>query len=109
MDELKDILGYFPIRIRQRILENINPSLSDFLEEIRIRLNRPICLKIGQEIMTIEYIVKTQEVEEIFTKICENSIYSYRNEICEGFLTIRGGHRIGITGTVIMNEKTIKI
>lgn len=105
MDELKAILAYFPIRIRQIILENINPNLSEFVEEIRIRLNRPICIKIGQEIMIIEYIIKVQEVEEIFTKICENSIYSYRNEICEGFLTIRGGHRIGITGTVIMEEK----
>lgn len=108
MDELKAILGYFPIRIRETILENINPNLSEFVEEIRIRPNRPICIKIGQEIMMIEYIVKVQEVEEIFTKICENSIYSYRNEICEGFLTIRGGHRIGITGTVITDEKVIK-
>ena len=105
MDELKEILLYFPIKIRQIILENINPNLSEFVEEIRIRLNRPICIKIGQEVMVIEYIIKIQEVEEIFAKICENSIYSYRNEICEGFLTIRGGHRIGITGTVVMEEK----
>ena len=108
MDELKSILSYFPMRIRQILLENINPNISEFIEEIRIRLNRPICIKIGQEIMMIEYIVKVQELEEIFTKICENSIYSYRSEICEGFITIRGGHRIGITGTVITDEKTIK-
>ena len=105
MDELKTILAYFPIRVRQIILENINPNLSEFVEEIRIRLNRPICIKIGQEIMVIEYIIKVQEVEEIFSRICENSIYSYKNEICEGFLTIRGGHRIVITGTVVMEEK----
>lgn len=105
MEELKSVLAYFPLRIKQILSESINPSLDEFVEEIRIRLNRPICIKIGQEIMMIDYIPKTQEIEELFTKICENSIYSYRNEICEGFITIRGGHRIGITGTVVMEEK----
>lgn len=105
MEELKSVLSYFPLRIKQILSESINPSLDEFVEEIRIRLNRPICIKIGQEIMMIDYIPKTQEIEELFTKICENSIYSYRNEICEGFITIRGGHRIGITGTVVMEEK----
>lgn len=105
MEELKSVLSYFPLRIKQILSESINPSLDEFVEEIRIRLNRPICIKIGQEIMRIDYIPKTQEIEELFTKICENSIYSYRNEICEGFITIRGGHRIGITGTVVMEEK----
>ena len=105
MEELKSVLSYFPLRIKQILSESINHSLDEFVEEIRIRLNRPICIKIGQEIMMIDYIPKTQEIEELFTKICENSIYSYRNEICEGFITIRGGHRIGITGTVVMEEK----
>lgn len=105
MEELKSVLAYFPLRIKQILSESINPNLDEFVEEIRIRLNRPICIKIGQEIMMIDYIPKIQEIEELFTKICENSIYSYRNEICEGFITIRGGHRIGITGTVVMEEK----
>ena len=69
MDELKSILSYFPMRIRQILLENINPNISEFIEEIRIRLNRPICIKIGQEIMIMDYIVKVQELEEIFTKV----------------------------------------
>ena len=43
-------------------------------------------------------------------RISENSIYSYQNQICNGFITIKGGHRVGITGTaVIENNKIVNI
>ena len=43
-------------------------------------------------------------------RLCENSIYAYKNQICEGFLTVKGGHRVGITGTaVVENGKTINL
>ena len=42
--------------------------------------------------------------------ICENSIYSYQNQICNGFITVKGGHRVGIVGNVISeNEKIVNI
>ena len=42
--------------------------------------------------------------------MCDNSIYSYQNEIKNGYITVKGGHRVGITGNcVIENEKVINI
>lgn len=105
MEELKSILQYFPNHIKEIILQNISISISEFIEEIRIRLNRPIVLKIGQEVMIIDHIITKEEIDEIFERICENSIYSYKKEICEGFITIKGGHRVGITGTAVIEEK----
>ena len=105
MEELKHILQYFPKHIKELIFENVNEAIGKFIEEIRIRLNRPIVLKIGQEVMVIQHIIQKEEIDEIFERICENSIYSYKKEICEGFITIKGGHRVGITGTAIIEEK----
>lgn len=105
MEELKSIMQYFPNNIKEVIFENISISISEYIEEIRIRLNRPITLKIGQEVMIIEHIINRDEINEIFERICENSIYSYKKEICEGFITIKGGHRVGITGTAVIEEK----
>ncbi|MEI3396442.1 MAG: stage III sporulation protein AA [Clostridia bacterium] len=43
-------------------------------------------------------------------KLCNSSIYAYKNQICEGFITVKGGHRVGITGTaVIENERIINL
>ena len=105
MEELENILQYFPNHIKEIILENTSIPISEFIEEIRIRLNRPIVLKIGQEVMIIEYSINGEEINEIFERICENSIYSYKKEICEGFITIKGGHRVGITGTAVIEDK----
>ena len=46
----------------------------------------------------------------ILQLICENSIYSYQKQISSGFITLQGGHRVGIVGScVIENNKIINI
>lgn len=58
----------------------------------------------------IDYIVSQEIILQILQKICNNSIYSYQNQICEGFLTLKGGHRVGITGNAVVKEgKVINI
>lgn len=104
---LEVVLEYLPITIRKII--NENPRNAE-LEEIRLRASRPLSLKIGQEIQTMDYLVSQQEVLQAFEKICENSVYSYRRQICDGYITIRGGNRVGIVGSaVIDNGQVINI
>ena len=51
-----------------------------------------------------------KEILQILEKLCNSSIYAYKNQICEGFITVKGGHRVGITGTaVVENEKVINL
>ena len=97
---MDEILLNFPLHIREK-MRNI-----DFtnLEEIRIRNNRPIFLKIGQSEQQVNYIINTNDVLEILQKICDNSIYTYQNQICNGYITIKGGHRIGITGNIVIKD-----
>lgn len=97
---MQDILSYFPIKIREE-LKGFNLKL---LEEIRIRNSRPIFLKIGQDELNTNCTVNTEEVLEILQRICDNSIYTYQNQICNGYITIKGGHRVGITGNVVMKD-----
>lgn len=52
------------------------------LEEIRVRVNKPIILKFNQDEKVINYIVSSEEILDILQRICENSIYSYQNQIC---------------------------
>lgn len=97
---MQEILSYFPLKIRNE-LSRIN---LDCLEEIRVRNDRPIFLKLGQEEFQTSYIINTEETLEILQKICDNSIYTYQNQICNGYITIKGGHRIGITGNVVIKD-----
>ena len=105
-----DILEYFPNNIRIQLMEKINNSNYNLLEEIRIRVNRPIVLKFNNCIEKMDYIITTEDILRIMQYITENSIYSYQKQICEGYITLRGGHRVGISGNVVVeNEKVINI
>ena len=106
---MKDILKYFPEKIAKSLQENIGTSW-DQLEEIRIRVDKPIILKFNQFEKIIETQVKQENLIEIVQYICDNSIYSYQGQICNGYITIRGGHRVGICGSaVVENGKVINL
>lgn len=67
-------------------------------------------LKLGQTESIIEYIVNSDEILEILQHICDNSIYSFQSQICNGYITLRGGHRVGIAGNVVVKDgKVINI
>ena len=115
MTGLETVLEYLPVTIRQKIdlaqnSRKKGPSSNLQIEEIRLRSSRPLILKIGQETYITDYIVKQQDILQAFEKICENSVYSYRRQICDGYITIRGGNRVGIVGSaVIDNGQVINI
>ena len=109
MDKI-DILEYFPSNIREKLMKEINASNYKLLEEIRIRVNRPVILKFNYVLKNLDYIITTEDILRILEYITENSMYSYQKQICEGYITLRGGHRVGLSGNVVVeNEKVINI
>lgn len=109
MKNLEEIIRYFPNQIYTLLNNTLiqDTKLQEDLQEIRIRVGREILLKTRKADIIIDYKIKTSEILQILEKLCENSIYAYQNQICEGFLTVRGGHRIGITGTAVTENGKI--
>ena len=103
------ILRYFPQKVQELIKNNINDEELEMLEEIRVRNNLPLILKIGQAEKVIDHKITTEDINYMFQKICENSIYSYQKQIANGFITVQGGNRVGIVGTAVLdgNDKVI--
>jgi len=112
MKDIDEILKYFPNNIYQIFfsLFKENNRLIEEIQEIRIRSNREILLKLMERDVILQYNVTQAEILQILERLCENSIYAYKNQICEGFITVKGGHRIGLTGScVIENGKIINV
>lgn len=103
-----DIFEYFPRDICFELSKKINLDNYYMLEEIRIRVNKPIILKFNKIDVIIKYLVTQEQVLEIMQYICDNSIYSYQNQICNGFITLKRGHRVGITGNVVIENIQVK-
>lgn len=103
-----EILKYFPLNIRTEI-EKL--TVEDF-EEIRLRVERPIIIRLHdkEELLNVDgqvYMLSKEELNNIFELICNNSIYAFQEEIANGFITIAGGHRVGITGKTLYKDKKI--
>ncbi len=107
--KIEEILRYFPSNIYQilyKIFEE-DEKIIDEVREIRIKAQRPIVIKLKDSDFILEYIVSQTEILSIVEKICENSIYAYKNQICDGYITVQGGHRVGITGTCVIEDGKI--
>ena len=74
------------------------------LYEIRLRTGRPVflCYGDGEKFLRtgngMPYRVTRQDLKETLEYISGYSLYAYEDEICQGYLSVQGGHRVGITG-----------
>lgn len=106
---MKNIIEYFPDKLQNILFEKVKQN-EEMLEEIRIRNQNYIILKFNNEETVIKYKVNSEEIISILQLICENSIYSYQKQISSGFITLQGGHRVGLVGScVIESNKIINI
>jgi len=99
----KEVLEYFPRKISNLICNYLGQA-----EEIRIRQAQNLIIKSTNELLEIDYKISSNDILEILQKICEYSIYSYQNQISEGYITVKGGHRIGITGSCVIENGQVK-
>lgn len=77
--------------------------------EIRIRVNKPICVRTIKKEYVIDGIkIENTDMNRIFNIITEFSTYAYENSIKKGFITVKGGHRIGICGEAVYENNEIK-
>lgn len=110
---ISSLLSYFPEQISKEIEEYFKEDTEEknkFIEEIRLRSDRPLILKFNKEEVVLKTVINQEMILKTLQKVCDNSIYSYQNQIREGFITVKGGHRIGITGNcVIENGKVSNI
>jgi len=116
---LTGILPYLPGKIRRK-LEKTEFLQTLAVEEVRLRANAPLTLGIlGESCFVTEtggitnhekdaYRVSKDEVQAAYLAICENSVYAHMEEIRQGFLTLKGGHRVGICGKAVVEDGKIK-
>ena len=52
--------------------------------------------------------VSAAEIEECMLKMSNYSLYSIQNQIKDGFITIKGGHRVGICGSAVLENGAVK-
>ena len=80
------------------------------LQEIRIRREKGIALRYDGRFVVPEQkqSVTMAEWKELISRISRQSLYAFEEQIREGFLTIPGGHRVGLAGHVVYEHGVVK-
>ncbi len=111
----EEVLRMFPQAMRARWEKTARQA--DRLQEIRMRVNVPATVLIDNREWFVDAegsLVDRQpegadsspeELEAVLKHLCQYSVYAFADEIRQGFLTVQGGHRVGLAGQVILEEE----
>lgn len=117
--------------LEEEILSSVSPNIKEIigslpekqllnLEEIRLRLNKPLMIVSGKSDCMVSpsgkiavqasdaYHVTHEDCEKTMQLLCNFSIYAVEEELKNGYITLKGGHRVGIVGRGIIEAGRIK-
>lgn len=111
----KQILCILPRSVRQ-LVENAGMDFGQ-LQEIRMRIGRPLLVvyKNEEKMFPLKkldgiggHIVTKEEMRETLEYVSHYSLYAYEQEMRQGFITIEGGHRVGVIGKAVLERDKVK-
>ncbi len=118
MNKKEEILRVLALSLRSVV----GQAIPDYerLQEIRIRAEAPLIViydnceyfigvdnKLTKKFAEA-YIVHKNALRETVEYICNYSVYAYEEELRQGFITIAGGHRVGICGRTVSDGNSIR-
>lgn len=103
---MENILNVLPPRFKPEL----EPFLKNqSLEEIRFRNGVHIHTLLNERETTLQnHITKPEDLDYILNRACEYSLHAVHGQITQGYLTMSGGNRMGLCGTVVMEQGKVK-
>ena len=100
-----EILRVLPLDISSEIKGYL---INESLQEIRIKANKPIIVNLSNKEVILDRSATTNDLKQILVRISNYSLYAYEEEIKQGYITIKGGHRIGMAGECVISQGEVK-
>ena len=118
-DRFDSALYAVPPRLREA-LQALPDSVKRRVFEIRLRCGQPVALTLPDgtgylmpgggysRVLTVGALrADAQEVRRSFFSLCEYSVHVHEQELAAGFVSMRGGHRAGISGKMAVQNGRI--
>lgn len=118
MKDKDEIIHLFSRHIRE-ILEQAELDFEK-LQEIRLRACKPFLIRLDKEEYFLSeqgeilkeprraFLVTEREIRETMELAGKYSLYAYEDELKQGYLTLRGGHRLGVSGKAVLDGDKVK-
>lgn len=115
---METILKIMAVHLRA-ILQKMSADPKGIVE-MRLRAEKPLLIHTisGKFFLTEEgdlttkairaYVVKKNELHETMEYISNYSLYAFEEEVRQGYITLAGGHRVGLCGRTILEGNRIR-
>lgn len=116
---INGILPVLPGNIRAMVAA-LPHSIKDKIEEIRLRQGKPLLLGLADRDVFLQaegrptqetgeaYWITPTDMERLIQLISNSSFYALEEELKNGFITLPGGHRVGLTGKTLLDGGKVK-
>ncbi len=102
----EEVFSIFP-NILKEIVHEMDVNIEQ-MQEMRVRADRPVLVSGGGREYRSRQTLTAAQVGEILAYISNYSLYAYEEEIRRGFLSLPGGHRVGLAGRTVLEQGRIK-
>lgn len=106
IDIFNELITIFPEKI-QKLLNNLSDEIKINAQEIRVRTQKNIIILYKNHYYNINLTILPEDIENIFKKICNYSIYTFQEQIKNGYITFKNGHRIGLAGSAVVHKNNV--
>ena len=101
-------------------LGRLPPQEQDSIQELRLRADEPLVLSFpdGDRYLCTTsssalqqpnaLVCRAEQLQECFLRFCEDSLYAHEAELRQGFLSVRGGIRVGLAGTAVLDGDSVR-
>lgn len=117
--KISEVTKYMPKEVKQ-MLEGVPSKILEGIEEVRLRQGKPVMLYGGEKEYLLglngqfsidirdAYICTYEDIKSAVNLITNYSLYSYEDDIRNGFVTVDGGHRVGICGKAVLEGGRVR-
>ncbi len=103
--EVIQALRQFPQTV-QATVERFAPA--ERIEEIRFRIGRPMQVRTEKKTTSLPLTVTRPFLDELTDRAAQRSTYATQQMLQNGFLILPGGHRLGLSGTAVMQNGAVQ-
>ena len=109
MNTKENICAFLGTEVARRVGE-INAAEFARVSEIRLRADKPMIVRTGgREVLLREnFSPSPEDIRETMERISQYSFYAYEAELAAGYITLPGGHRVGVSGQVVLENGSVR-
>ncbi|SFP96708.1 stage III sporulation protein AA [Lachnospiraceae bacterium XBB1006] len=104
---MEEVLAILPDKVREACLQ-LDEGMEG-LQEIRMGIGQPVYLRVAEKEYVVEpYPLTRQAFDRVIERATDYCLFAYEEQLEQGFLTLQGGHRLGVCGEGRMEDGKIK-